>query len=83
MKLKEYIDKNDIDCHALAYQLMISHGYLRNIINGLLKPSTRLSKLIELNTEGKVTATELLNEQRPLKKRCAMCGCYYKAKIKE
>lgn len=61
MNLKEYLDEEGLMIKGLAKKVMIAPSYLSAIIHGKRKPSFRLAKNIERMTQGKVTATEILN----------------------
>ena len=60
MDLREYLFKKRITQVEFANRLEVSRGHLSQILNGTKHPSRKLAKKIEEETEGKVTAIELL-----------------------
>lgn len=62
MKLKDYLYHNGISIQDFADKLEYSRTHLSQVVNGQSNPSKRLAKAIEKETEGKVTAQELLGE---------------------
>ena len=61
MELKLYLVKNRIRVHAFAEKLGCSRTHLSEIINGKKKAGLTLAKMIELCTNGEVTAQEIIN----------------------
>lgn len=64
MKLKLYLVKNRLSVVEFAQMLDYSRTHLSAVINGHLKPSRRLARAIERETNGEVTADELLNPKK-------------------
>ena len=60
MDFREYLFKKRITQVEFAKKLGISRGHLGQILHGAKHPSRNLAKKIEEETEGKVTAIELL-----------------------
>jgi transcriptional regulator with XRE-family HTH domain len=60
VNLREYLFKKRITQVDFAKQLGISRGHLGQILHSTKHPSRKLAKKIEEETEGKVTAVELL-----------------------
>ena len=60
MNLREYLFKKRITQIDFAKRLGISRGHLGQILHSTKHPSRKLAKKIEEETEGKVTAAELL-----------------------
>lgn len=60
VNLREYLFKKRITQVDFAERLGISRGHLGQILHGTKHPSRKLAKKIEEETEGKVTAVELL-----------------------
>ena len=67
MNLKEFLFFERKIHKEFSEELFISRNYLTLIVNQKVKPSKRLAKAIEIATQGKVTAEEVLNPQKPLK----------------
>lgn len=61
MKLKIYLCAHNITQTDFAKQLGVSRSHLTTIIGGKLKPSKTLANLIEILTDGEVTADYMLN----------------------
>ena len=64
---REYLFKKRITQVDFAKRLGISRGHLSQILHGSKHPSRKLAKKIEEETEGKVTAVELLLPENSLK----------------
>lgn len=62
MKLRDYLYHNRITITEFAQVLDYSRGHLTSVVNGKLRPSKKLARQIEKNTNGQVTVQELLNE---------------------
>ena len=60
MNFREYLFKKRITQVDFAKRLGISRGHLGQILHRTKHPSRKLAKKIEEETEGKVTALELL-----------------------
>ena len=60
MNFREYLFNKRITQIEFAKKLEISRGHLSQILHGTKHPSRKLAKKIEDETEGKVTAIELL-----------------------
>lgn len=60
MNIRDYLFKKRITQVDFAKRLGISRGHLGQILHGTKHPSRKLAKKIEAETEGKVTAVELL-----------------------
>lgn len=60
MDFREFLFKKGITQVQFAKQLGISRGHLNQILHKTKHPSRKLAKEIEAQTEGKVTAMELL-----------------------
>lgn len=60
VNFREYLFKKRITQVDFAKRLGISRGHLGQILYGTKHPSRKLAKKIEEETEGKVTAVELL-----------------------
>jgi transcriptional regulator with XRE-family HTH domain len=60
VNFREYLFKKRITQVDFAKKLEISRGHLSQILYGTKHPSRKLAKKIEEETEGKVTAIELL-----------------------
>lgn len=60
MNFREYLFKKRISQVEFAKKLGVSRGHLNQILHGNKHPSRKLAKKIEEETEGKVTAIELL-----------------------
>jgi len=60
MKLKEYLDANDITYSRAAKRVGISQQYLGTIINGQKYPSQTLAIKLEEYTKGAIKWTELV-----------------------
>ena len=60
MKLKEWLQKEEISQVDFAKLIGVSQYYLSRIINGKNVPSRKLAMWIELYTKKQVIATELL-----------------------
>lgn len=60
MDLREYLFRKRLTVKQLADKLEYSRTHLSQIVNGHIKPSPRLAKSIEKETDGEVTAEELL-----------------------
>jgi len=60
MDLREFLFKKGITQIEFAKKLGISRGHLNQILHKTKHPSRKLAKEIEEQTEGKVTAIELL-----------------------
>ena len=63
MLLRKYLEKNQITIKEFAESLDITRAYLRRVACGLEKPGTTLTKLIELKTNGLVTAKDFEKDQ--------------------
>lgn len=63
MELKLYLVKNRLTVKEFAEKIEYSRNQISGIVNGKLRPSNRLAKLIEQATNGEVTAEELLKEK--------------------
>ncbi len=62
MDLREYLFRERISTQEFAQKLEYSRTHLSLIANGKAKPSLRLAKAIEKETDGKVTVQDLLGE---------------------
>ncbi len=60
MKLKDYLYFNRITLTTFAKNLGISRSYMNAIVNRGYKPSPRIAKLIEGETEGKISYYDLI-----------------------
>jgi len=60
LNLREYLFRKRITQIDFARRLGISRGHLGQILHGSKHPSRKLAKKIEEETEGKVTAIELI-----------------------
>ena len=69
MNLREYLFKKRITQVDFAKRLGISRGHLGQILHGTKHPSRKLAKKIEEETEGKVTAVELLLPEKFQRKK--------------
>lgn len=67
VNLREYLFKKRITQVDFAKKLEISRGHLSQILYGAKHPSRKLAKKIEEETEGKVTAIELLFPEKSSK----------------
>jgi ribosome-binding protein aMBF1 (putative translation factor) len=63
MHLKEYRWKHSTSYVEIARKLKKSRNHVNLIANKKIIPSKSLALLIEMITDGEVTAKELLNEQ--------------------
>lgn len=63
MNLRDYLHFERISVTEMAKQLQISRSYLNRIVLEQMRPSKQLAKHIELLTNGKVKAKELLKEK--------------------
>ncbi len=61
MNLKEYLFFEGKSITKFAEELVVEKGYMNKIVNQRVKPSKRLAKDIEIATQGKVTAKEILS----------------------
>ena len=60
VNFREYLFKKRITQVDFAKKLGISRGHLNQILHGIKHPSRKLANKIEEESEGKVTAVELL-----------------------
>jgi ribosome-binding protein aMBF1 (putative translation factor) len=60
MNLREYLFYNRITVKEFSEKIEYSRTHLSAIIHGRLKPSKRLAKQIERETNGEVTVKELM-----------------------
>jgi len=67
VNFREYLFKKRITQIDFAKRLGISRGHLGQILHGAKHPSRKLAKKIEEETEGKVTAVELLFPEKSAK----------------
>jgi transcriptional regulator with XRE-family HTH domain len=67
VNFREYLFKKRITQIEFAKRLGISRGHLGQILHGTKHPSRKLAKKIEEETEGKVTAVELLFPEQSAK----------------
>lgn len=63
MKLKIYLVKNKISIKDFSKQLRYSRDHISRVINGLSRPSRKLSEDIEKFTKGEITVAYLLGGQ--------------------
>ena len=63
MELKIYLIKKRIRVHEFCETLGCSRTHLSGVMNGLRKASLVLAKAIEKETNGAVTAKEVLNQK--------------------
>jgi len=64
MELRDYLHKKGISLEVFGEMVFCHHGHIGSISRGAVKASHRLAKLIELVTEGEVTAEEVLQQKR-------------------
>lgn len=64
MRLKEYLFREEKSITKFAEELMVEKGYMNKIVNQRVKPSKRLAKAIEIVTQGKVSAEEVLSPSK-------------------
>ena len=65
MRLKEYLDKENLTIRAFASIVGISGCYVHNLLSGRKNPSLPLAKRINIVTKGKVSIEELLSKDAP------------------
>lgn len=63
MILRKYLTDNRITITEFARKIGVSRGYLSQITIGNLIPSSRLSRLIEIESEGFVKHEDFLGSQ--------------------
>ncbi len=61
MNLKEYLFFEKKTISKFAEELLLDRSYMNSVVNQKVKPSKRLAKAIEIATQGKVTAQEMLS----------------------
>ena len=61
MNLKEYLFFERKSITNFAKELQLNRTYMNLIVNQKVKPSKRLAKDIEIATQGKVSAAEVLS----------------------
>lgn len=61
MDLREYVFRKRTTYDELCKKVGCSRNHLNRVGTGTLKPSVCLAKVIEMVTNGEVTADELLN----------------------
>lgn len=71
MKLREYLNKNQITQQEFANSVGVARPFITLILSGKKNPSPHLMKIIEDVTNGEVTMQDLFNPNVPsrLKKR--------------
>lgn len=62
MQLRDYLHTQRVSVTDLAKHLGLSRTYLSEIKNKKVKPSRNLCKIISMETSGKVTLDELLED---------------------
>lgn len=60
MELKIYLVKNRLTIKEFCEMVNYSRNQISGVINGKLRPSKKLAKIIEKATNGEVTVEELL-----------------------
>lgn len=65
MELKLYLVKNRIKVQDFAKKLGCSRTHLSEVINGKKRAGSSLAKLIELTTNGEITAEEVIDLYQP------------------
>lgn len=63
MELREYLFRNRISITDFSKKVDFSRNYISQIALGYRKPSKKLAKLIEKETNGEVTLEELIRKQ--------------------
>jgi transcriptional regulator with XRE-family HTH domain len=64
MELREYLFRERLTVTAFAKQLGVSRNHINKIVNGHGRPGVALARLIEHETQGKVTAQEMLQHEK-------------------
>ncbi len=64
MELKEYLIKNRIPVTEFAESIGYTRNYINLIVNKRVVPSSRLALVIEKATDGEVTTSELLKNNK-------------------
>jgi DNA-binding transcriptional regulator YdaS (Cro superfamily) len=64
MELKIYLVRKKISITEFSKVLGCSRGHLNGVVNGKMRAGSALAKLIEIKTNGEVTAEEVLAEYK-------------------
>ena len=65
MKLREYLQQNEIYEADFGSSVGVSQSHINNIVLGKKNPSLILAKRIEKETKGQVTVYDMINPEAP------------------
>ena len=66
MKLEEFVGKRKVNITQLAESIGYSRCHLQGVVNGRFKAGKKLAKALEIATEGKLKAEDLLKADKEM-----------------